>query len=75
MPNGLTAATGMDALTHAIEAYLSIASTPVTDASALHAMRLINAYLRTAVSNGQDLKVGGPSRRGRDQCPATAPSL
>jgi alcohol dehydrogenase len=57
MPKGLTAATGMDALTHAVEAYLSTASTPVTDASALHAIRLISAYLRTAVNNGQDLKV------------------
>ena len=56
MPKSLTAATGMDALTHAIEAYVSIASTPVTDASALHAIRLISAYLPTAVADGQNLK-------------------
>ena len=56
MPKGLTAATGMDALTHAIEAYVSTASTPVTDACALHAIRLVSSYLRTAVQQGQDLE-------------------
>ena len=45
MPKGLTAATGMDALTHAIEAYVSTASNPITDASALHAIKLIATYL------------------------------
>ncbi len=54
-PAGLTAATGMDALTHAIEAYVSTAATPITDACALQAVRLIAANLRTAVANGQDL--------------------
>lgn len=49
MPKGLTAATGMDALTHAIEAYVSSASNPVTDSAALHAIRLISAYLRDSV--------------------------
>jgi len=52
MPKHLTAATGMDALTHAIEAYLSTASTPVTDACALHAIKLISTYLKVAVSDG-----------------------
>ncbi|KAL2632220.1 hypothetical protein R1flu_016906 [Riccia fluitans] len=56
MPKGLTAATGMDALTHAIEAYVSIISNPVTDASALHAMKLIKNYLRDAVNDGTNLK-------------------
>ena len=53
-PAALTAATGMDALTHAIEAYVSTAATPITDACALQAVRLIAANLRTAVANGQD---------------------
>ncbi|MEG0006542.1 MAG: L-threonine dehydrogenase [Aeromonas sp.] len=54
-PAGLTAATGMDALTHAIEAYVSIAATPVTDASAIMAIGLIAKHLRTAVAQGDDL--------------------
>ncbi|BBN09130.1 alcohol dehydrogenase [Marchantia polymorpha subsp. ruderalis] len=56
MPKSLTAATGMDALTHAIEAYVSTISNPVTDASALHAMKLIKTYLRDAVTDGKNLK-------------------
>lgn len=56
MPKGLTAATGMDALTHAIEAYVSTASTPVTDANALHAMKLISIYLPQAVEDGSNMK-------------------
>jgi alcohol dehydrogenase len=55
MPKGLTAATGMDALTHAIEAYVSTAATPITDACALKAVELISANLRTAVANGNDM--------------------
>ena len=54
MPASLTAATGMDALTHAVEAYVSTMATPVTDACALHAMRLIGQYLPRAVSNGKE---------------------
>ncbi|OLP78468.1 putative alcohol dehydrogenase [Symbiodinium microadriaticum] len=56
MPKSLTAATGMDALTHAIEAYVSTISNPVTDACALHAMKLISSYLPTAVEDGKNLK-------------------
>lgn len=54
-PAGLTAATGMDALTHAIEAYVSTAATPITDACALKAVAMIAANLRQVVRNGQDL--------------------
>ena len=56
MPKGLTAATGMDALTHAIEAYVSNASNPLTDACSLHAIRLINRYLKDAQQDGRDLE-------------------
>lgn len=56
MPKGLTAATGMDALTHAIEAYVSTASTPITDACALQAMRLVAQYLRRAVNTPDDME-------------------
>ncbi|WP_409488099.1 L-threonine dehydrogenase [Pseudomonas promysalinigenes] len=55
MPKGLTAATGMDALTHAIEAYVSTAATPITDACALKAISLISQNLRQAVDDGSDL--------------------
>ncbi|WP_338514405.1 L-threonine dehydrogenase [Pseudomonas poae] len=54
MPKGLTAATGMDALTHAIEAYVSTAATPITDACAIKAIELISANLRLAVHDGSD---------------------
>ncbi len=54
MPKGLTAATGMDALTHAIEAYVSIAATPITDACALKAIAMIVENLPTAVENGSN---------------------
>ncbi len=55
-PASLTAATGMDALTHAIEAYVSIGATPITDAVAIKAIELIQAHLRTAVKNGESLE-------------------
>ncbi|ADP70303.1 iron-containing alcohol dehydrogenase [Rhodomicrobium vannielii ATCC 17100] len=54
-PAPLTAATGMDALTHAIEAYVSIAATPITDACALKAVSIISNNLRDAVADGQNL--------------------
>lgn len=56
MPKSLTAATGMDALTHAIEAYVSTAATPVTDACAQKAIELIVKYLRTAVDDGKNVE-------------------
>lgn len=56
MPASLTAATGMDALTHAVEAYVSTIATPVTDACALKTIELVAGYLRQAVANGEDIE-------------------
>lgn len=56
MPKSLTAATGMDALTHAVEAYVSTAATPLTDACALKAVTMISRSLRRAVSHGEDME-------------------
>lgn len=56
MPKSLTAATGMDSLTHAIEAYVSTSATPITDACAEKAIELISNYLVNAVENGQDVE-------------------
>ena len=56
MPPSLTAGTGMDALAHAVEAYVSTGATPLTDACAEKAMEYINRYLRRAVANGKDME-------------------
>lgn len=55
MPAPLTAATGMDALTHAIEAYVSTAADPITDACAIKAIELIRDNLHEAVHNGTNM--------------------
>ncbi|MFM1654850.1 iron-containing alcohol dehydrogenase [Brevibacillus sp. B_LB10_24] len=47
----LTANTGMDALTHAIESYISLAATPLTEVLSLQAMRLISQYLRPSAAS------------------------
>jgi 1,3-propanediol dehydrogenase len=52
----LAAATGMDALTHAIEAFVSLAATPLTNLHAMNAIELIFANLRRAVTDRQDMK-------------------
>ena len=51
-PKGLTSASGIDALTHALEAYASIMATDYTDGLALKAMKNIFAYLPSAYENG-----------------------
>ena len=56
MPSLITATTGIDALTHAIEAYVSLNASPVSDAMALQAMRMIGKNLRNAVANGNDIE-------------------
>ena len=52
----LAAATGLDALTHGIESYLSLAATPLTDIHALQAIRLISRNLVRAVSDRQEME-------------------
>ena len=54
LPPLLTAATGMDALTHAIEAYTCLQKNPVSDAFAWKAIELISRFLVKAVENGKD---------------------
>jgi alcohol dehydrogenase class IV len=56
LPPRMTAETGMDALTHAIEAYTSKLASPVSDLYAAEAIRLVGANLRKAVANGKDLE-------------------
>ena len=54
LPADVTAATGMDALTHAVEAYVSAAAHPLTDPMALESIRLISRWLPTAVADGKN---------------------
>ena len=58
-PPKLTASTGMDALSHAIESIHSIQNELITDALALNAIRLINENLREAINNGENIEVRG----------------
>lgn len=58
MPKGLTAATGMDALTHAIEGYTTKAAWELADCLNLEAIRLISSSLRKAVTNDPDGREG-----------------
>jgi len=55
-PAALTAATGMDALTHAVESYITLDANPVTDAAAIQAMKLISTNLRQAVAYGKNVE-------------------
>ncbi len=59
LPPPLTASTGIDALTHAIEALHALQAEPIADAMALQAIRLITAYLPRCVANGDDLFARG----------------
>ncbi len=53
-PKGLTAASGIDAVTHALEAYASVMATDYTDGLALQALKIIFEYLPRAYNNGSD---------------------
>jgi alcohol dehydrogenase class IV len=59
LPPKLTAATGMDAMCHAIEALHSLQREPMADGLALHAIRLIKEFLPRAVENGKDMMARG----------------
>lgn len=56
MPRGITAATGLDALTHVVESYLSLNSNPFCDLIDLKAVSLIGAYLARACDDGADME-------------------
>ena len=58
MPKGLTASTGMDALTHAIEGYTTAAAWELSDVLNLESIQLIGKYLRKAVANDPDGREG-----------------
>ncbi|MEM2635115.1 MAG: iron-containing alcohol dehydrogenase [Nitrososphaerales archaeon] len=56
MPPNVTANTGLDALSHAIEAYISLESSPITDIFAIEAIKLAGRYLREAYANGDNIE-------------------
>jgi len=56
MPPHITAATGMDALTHAVEAYTCLQKNPLSDAYAVSAIKLIGQYLVQATEDGDNLE-------------------
>ena len=58
LPKGLTASTGMDALTHAIEGYTTAAAWELSDCLNLESIQLIAKYLRSAVNNDPDGREG-----------------
>ena len=59
MPPAIAAATGMDALTHAIEGFLSINRNPISDAAALEAITRISQWLRPAVGHSGNVEARG----------------
>jgi len=56
MPLNLTAASGMDALTHAVEAYVCVKTQPISDILCLYAIETISENLRQAVANGENIE-------------------
>ncbi|MED4602093.1 iron-containing alcohol dehydrogenase [Paenibacillus validus] len=56
VPPAVTAATGMDALVHAVESYTAQRASELTDGIALHAIQLISRSIRTAVYNGKNIQ-------------------
>ncbi len=64
LPPHITAATGMDALIHAIEAYTSVNATRITDVFALEAAELLFGNIRTAFAHGKNLQARGAMMEG-----------
>lgn len=56
MPAGVTATTGMDAITHAVESYISNMSTALTEYHSIKALQIFHEYLPKAVANGSDME-------------------
>jgi alcohol dehydrogenase class IV len=56
LPQNVTAATGMDALTHCLESFISLRATPVTELISLEGIRCISGSLREAFSNGGNIE-------------------
>ncbi|MBW2370409.1 MAG: iron-containing alcohol dehydrogenase [Deltaproteobacteria bacterium] len=67
MPRRITASTGLDALTHAIEAYVSVKAQPMSNLMALSAIRLIGKYLPRAWANPDDLEARSQTMLGAMQ--------
>ncbi len=59
MPPSLTAATGMDAITHGIEAYSATKYHPISEGVALQALKILGANIRTVYHNGKDIEARG----------------
>jgi len=59
LPPLLTASTGMDAMSHAIEAMTSVQREPVADALAMHAIRLLSIYLPLCIKDGSNIAARG----------------
>jgi len=59
LPRGATAATGMDALTHALESYLSVRANPWSAGIALQVVRMVSEFLPRAVADGSDAEARG----------------
>ncbi len=59
LPPGLTASTGMDALTHAVESYVGVDTSPHSEALAVEAIKLIFKYLVRATQKGDDIEARG----------------
>jgi aldehyde dehydrogenase (NAD+) len=55
LPKLMTAGTGMDAMTHAVESLHALPHEPITDALGIHAIRLLSRYLPVCIENGDDL--------------------